>query len=96
MEMCYIHIFIYAEFKIIDMFFLKERRSKYKPAYALKTQNVLNCSCLYRDVSLVMDIWFKVLEKSFKTHRSTCQTPVRCVLCLCETTCDPAPRKRML
>jgi len=33
MEMCYNHMFIYAEFEIINMFF-KERRSKYKPAYA--------------------------------------------------------------
>jgi len=47
--------------KIIKMFFT-ERRSKYKPAIALNTQNVLNCSCLYRDFSLVMEIWFKVME----------------------------------
>jgi len=40
MEMCYNYMFIYAEFEIIIMFF-KERRSKYKPAYALNTQNVL-------------------------------------------------------
>jgi len=33
MEICY-HMFIYAEFEIINMFF-KERCSKYKPAYAL-------------------------------------------------------------
>jgi len=46
MEMCYDHVFIYTEFEIINMFF-KERRSKYKPAYALNTQNVLNCSCFY-------------------------------------------------
>jgi len=66
MEICYIHMFIYAEFKIINMFF-KERRSKYKPASALDTRNVLNCSCLYRDFSLVTDIWFKVMEKSWKS-----------------------------
>jgi len=29
--------------------FFKEKRSKYKPAYAINTQHVLNCSCLYRD-----------------------------------------------
>jgi len=62
----YDHMFIYAEFKIINVFF-KERRSKYKPAYALNTQNVLNYSCLYRDSSLVMEIWFKVMEKSWKS-----------------------------
>jgi len=66
MEMCYIHMFIYAEFEIINMFF-KERRSKYKPAYVLNTHNVLNVSCLYRDFSLVMEIWFKVLEKYWKS-----------------------------
>jgi len=65
MEMCYNHI-ISAEFEIIIMFF-KERRSKYKPAYALNTANVLNLLCLYRDFSLVMDIWFKVMEKSWKS-----------------------------
>jgi len=65
MEMCY-HLFIYTEFEIIYMFF-KERRSKYKPAYALNTHNVLNCSCLYRDFSFVVEIWFKVLEKSWKS-----------------------------
>jgi len=64
--MCYIHMFIYAEFEIINKF-IKERCSKYKPAYALDTQNVLNFSCFYRDFSLVMDIWFKVLEKSWKS-----------------------------
>jgi len=67
MEVCYNHIFIYVEFEIIHMFF-KERRSKCKPAYALDTQHVLNCSCLYRDFSLVLEIWFKVLE----IHRSKC------------------------
>jgi len=34
MEICDNHMFIYGEFEIINMFF-KERRSKYKPAYAL-------------------------------------------------------------
>jgi len=43
MEMCYDHMFIYAEFEIINMFF-KERRPKYKPAYALNTLHVLHCS----------------------------------------------------
>jgi len=66
MEMCYNHVFIYAEFEIMNMFF-KERHSKYKPAYALNTLNFLHFSCLYRDFSLVMDIWFKVLEKSWKS-----------------------------
>jgi len=33
MYICYIHMFIYAEFEIMNMF-LKERRSKCKPAYA--------------------------------------------------------------
>jgi len=61
MDICYHHMFIYAEFKIFNMFF-KERRSKYKPASAHITQNVLKCSCLYRDFSLVLEIWFKVLE----------------------------------
>jgi len=56
MEICYSHMFIYAEFEIINIFF-QERRSKCKPAYALDTQYFLNCSCLYRDFSLVMDIW---------------------------------------
>jgi len=59
-------MFIYAEFEIINMFF-KERRSKYKPAIALNTQHFLNCSCLFRDFSLVMEIWFKVMEKSWKS-----------------------------
>jgi len=67
MEMCYHHMFIYAEFEIINMFF-KERPSKYTPAYALDTQHFLKCSCLYRDFSLVMEICFKVLE----IHRSKC------------------------
>jgi len=66
MEMCYNHI-IYAEFEIINLFF-KERRSKCKPAYALDAQHFLNCSCLYRGFSLVVEIWFKVLE----IHRSKC------------------------
>jgi len=34
MQICYIHMFIYVEFEIINML-LKERRSKYKPAYDL-------------------------------------------------------------
>jgi len=34
MEMCYNHVFAYVEFEIIHTF-LKGRRSKYKPAYAL-------------------------------------------------------------
>jgi len=67
MEICYNHMFIYAEFEIINMFF-KERRSKYKPAYALNTQYFLHFSCLYREFSLVMEIWFKVLE----IHWSKC------------------------
>jgi len=67
MEMCYNHMVIDAEFEIINVFF-KERRSKYKPAYALNTQHYRRFSCLYRDFSLVMEIWFKVLE----IHWSTC------------------------
>jgi len=66
MEICYNHMLIYAEFEIINTFF-KERRSKSKPAYALNTQHFQKCSCLYRDFSLVMEIWFKVLEKSWKS-----------------------------
>jgi len=60
-------MFIYAEFEIMNMFF-KERRSKCKPLYALNAQHFLNVSCLYRDFSLVMDIWIKVLE----IHWSEC------------------------
>jgi len=67
MEMCYNHMFIHAEFEIINMF-SKESRSKYKPAYALNTLTFLKCSCLYRDFSLVVEIWLKVLE----IHRSKC------------------------
>jgi len=67
MEISYIHMFIYAAFEIINIFF-KERRSKYKPAYALNMQHFLNVSCLYRDFSLVLEIWFKVLE----IHWSKC------------------------
>jgi len=59
MEICYNHRFMYAEFEIINIF-LKERRSKWKPAYAINTLHFLNCSCLYRDFSLVVEIWFKV------------------------------------
>jgi len=69
-EICSNHVFIYAEFEIIRMFF-KERRLEYKPAYAINTLHFLNCSCLYRDFSLFMEIWFKVMEKSWK---SICQT----------------------
>jgi len=50
----------------MNMYF-KERRSKYQPAYALNMQHFLNCSCLYRDFSWVMVIWFKVMEKSWKS-----------------------------
>jgi len=78
MEICYNHVLIYGKFEIIKNNF-KERRSKCKPACALDTQDFLKCSCLYRDFSLVMDIWFKVMEKSWKSpgkvleiHWSTC------------------------
>jgi len=74
MEMCYHHMFIHAEFEIIDMFF-KERHSKYKPACALNTHNFLNCSCLYRDFSLVMGIWFKVLGKAWKSTGQNVSEP---------------------
>jgi len=67
---CYNHVFIYTPFEIINMFF-KERRSKYEPAYALDTQHVLNVSCSYREFSLVLDMWLKVLEM----HWSTCVEP---------------------
>jgi len=78
MEMCYNHMFIYTEFEIINVFF-KERRSKYKPAYALNMHNVQNYSCLYRDFSLVMEIWFKVME----IQRSKCVRTLgnSCVCC---------------
>jgi len=68
MEICYNHMFIYAKFEIINMFF-KERRSKYKPAYAPNLQHFQKCSCLYRDFmfGLVMEIWFTVMEKSWKS-----------------------------
>jgi len=66
LEICYNLMFIYAEFEIINMFF-EERRSKYKPAYAINTLTFINCSCLYGDSSLVMGIWFKVLEIHWST-----------------------------
>jgi len=66
MEMCHHHMLIYVEFEIINIFF-KERRSKCKPAIALNTQHFLQFSCLYRDFSLVMEIWFNVMEKSWKS-----------------------------
>jgi len=47
------------EFEIIYVF-----QRKTLKAYAL---NTLNVSFLYRDFSLVMEIWFKVLEKSWKS-----------------------------
>jgi len=55
-ELCYNHMFIYAAFEIINMFF----NEIYKPAYALDTQHFLHFSCLYRDFSFVM-------EKSWKS-----------------------------
>jgi len=55
--------------------FFKGRRSKYKPAYALNTQHVLNCSCLYRDFSLFMEIWFKIMEKSWKSTGQNVSEP---------------------
>jgi len=75
MNICYNHMFIYGEYEIINMFF-KERRSKYKPAYALDTHSFQNCSCLYRDFNLVMEMWFKVMEKSWKsTLVKMCKNP---------------------
>jgi len=68
-------MFSYAEFEIVNTFF-KERRSKYKPAYALDTHNFQKCSCLYRDFSLVMEIWFKVMEKSWNPLVKMCKNPV--------------------
>jgi len=78
MDLCYNLVLIYAEFKIINMFF-KDRRSKYKPAYVFNTQNVLNCSCLHRDFSLVMEIWFKVMEKSWKSIGQIVYEPFICL-----------------
>jgi len=72
------HMFIYAEFEIINRIF-KERRSKYKPAYALNTQHFVHFSCLYRNFSLVMDIWFKVMEKSWKSIDQNVYEP--CFVC---------------
>jgi len=66
--------FEFMEFEIMNMFF-KERRSKYKPAYALNTLHFQTCSCLYRDFTLVMEIWFKVLEKSWKSMSQTVSEP---------------------
>jgi len=92
MEICYNHMFIYAEFEIINMFF-KERRSKYKPAYALDTQHFLNCSCLSRDFSLVMDIWFQVMEKSWKSHGKVMEIHwSTCVRTLTSTSALKRPR----
>jgi len=46
--MCYIHMFIHAEFKIINML-LKERRSKYKPTYALSYSHIFpRCKWTHR------------------------------------------------
>jgi len=74
MEICYNHMFNYAEFEIINIFF-KERRPKYKPAIALNTLHFLQFSCLYRDFSLVMEIWFKVMEKSWKSTGQNVKNP---------------------
>jgi len=68
------------KFEIINVFF-KERRSKYKPAYALDTQHVLNFSCLYRDFSLVMEIWFKVLEIHWSKYVRTLNAVPERILC---------------
>jgi len=74
MEICYNHMFISAEFEIINMFF-KERRSIYKPAYALDTQNVLNFS----EISVW---WLKFGLKSWKSPWNPlvkmCKSPVLC------------------
>jgi len=72
--MCYNHMFVDGEFEIINIF-LKERRSKYKLAYALNTQHFLHFSCLYWDFSLVMNIWFKVMEKSWKSTGQNVSEP---------------------
>jgi len=49
-EICCNRMFIYAEFKIINMFF-KARRSKYEPAYALNAQHVLHVH-VYTEISV--------------------------------------------
>jgi len=64
MEMSYNQMFIYAEFEIIKMYF-KESRSK-------NAQHFLNCSCLYRVFSLVVEIWLKVMKKSWKNPGNPC------------------------
>jgi len=51
MEICYIHMFIYVEFKTIHMF-LKGRRSNYKSAYAKSKQMYLHI----KDNSLIQRI----------------------------------------
>jgi len=65
MEMCY-HMFIYAEFEMMNMFFLKKDAQNISRRTLLIRNFFLHCSCLYWDFSLVMEIWFKVLEKSWK------------------------------
>jgi len=50
MDMCYNHMFIYAEFEIINMFF-KERRSKYKPV-CLSIRNVFYMFHVYTQSSV--------------------------------------------
>jgi len=87
---CYMRMFIYAEFEIIDMFF--ERKT-------LKNgQHFLNCACLYRDFSLVVEPCSEQRRRVtalqlIVTHRRSVTTqetsfgiaaPV-CV-CVCETT----------
>jgi len=79
MEMCYIHIFIYAEFEKIYMF-LKERSLSYKQAISFFflpcewLKSLLSIATVAqgynRDFTkcLVMEIWFKVLE----IHWSKC------------------------
>jgi len=68
LEMCY-------NFEIINMFF-KERRSKYKPAYALNTQNVL-----YFFVYTELSVWsWKFVLKSCKSPGNPLAKCVRTLL----------------
>jgi len=76
MEMCYNHVFIYAEFEIINMFF-KEIRSKYKPAYVLNTHNFFY---IFR-VDTEISVWsWKFGLKSWKSPGNPlvkmCKNPV--------------------
>jgi len=76
LSMCNNHMFIYAEFEIIYMFF-KERRSKYKPPYALVTQHVRHVSCLYREFSWSWTFGLKSWKSPENPSVHMCQNPDR-------------------